>query len=84
VERQRQAELIRDWMPWKQSTGPVTREGKAASAANRADHFRRQEEELRQARQELKAAKAKVFRLIGGKRRSIAEWASLADDLAGI
>jgi len=32
--RQRQAELIRQWQPWKQSTGPRTPEGKAASSRN--------------------------------------------------
>lgn len=81
--RARQADLIRTWAPWKQSTGPVSRDGKSASAANRADHFQQQEEALWQARAELRAAKDKVFRLIGSRRRSIAEWASLADDLEG-
>lgn len=32
--RQRQAELIRQWQPWKSSTGPNTAEGKARSARN--------------------------------------------------
>ena len=32
--RARQAELIRQWRPWEQSTGPVTADGKARSAAN--------------------------------------------------
>lgn len=32
--RQRQAELIRNWQPWKQSTGPKTVEGKALVARN--------------------------------------------------
>ena len=32
--RQRQAELIRQWQPWKQSTGPQTPEGKATSSRN--------------------------------------------------
>ena len=32
--RQRQAELIRQWQPWKESTGPRTPEGKAASSRN--------------------------------------------------
>lgn len=32
--RQRQAELIRTWKPWEQSTGPKTPEGKAAVARN--------------------------------------------------
>lgn len=34
-ERQeRQAELIRQWRPWKKSTGPRTRAGKATVARN--------------------------------------------------
>ena len=32
--RQRQAELIRRWRPWEQSTGPRTDEGKTRVARN--------------------------------------------------
>lgn len=32
--RARQAELIRKWKPWEQSTGPKTAEGKAKSSQN--------------------------------------------------
>ena len=32
--RARQAEMIRQWRPWEQSTGPVTAAGKAKAAAN--------------------------------------------------
>ena len=32
--RERQAELIRQWQPWKQSTGPQSVEGKARSSRN--------------------------------------------------
>ena len=32
--RQRQAELIRQWRPWEQSTGPRTPEGKARVSRN--------------------------------------------------
>ena len=32
--RARQAELIRQWRPWEQSTGPRSAEGKAAAARN--------------------------------------------------
>lgn len=33
-ERSRQAELIRNWQPWKQSTGAKTAKGKARSSQN--------------------------------------------------
>ena len=33
-ERQRQAELIRQWKPWNHSTGAKTIEGKAKSSRN--------------------------------------------------
>jgi hypothetical protein len=33
-QRQRQAEAIRRWKPWKQSTGPKSAEGKAAISGN--------------------------------------------------
>ena len=32
--RQRQAELIRTWRPWEQSTGPRSDDGKAVAARN--------------------------------------------------
>ena len=32
--RKRQAELIKRWKPWEQSTGPRTAEGKARTARN--------------------------------------------------
>lgn len=32
--RQRQAELIRRWRPWEQSTGPRTEEGRQVVARN--------------------------------------------------
>ena len=32
--RAKQAELIRQWKPWKQSTGPKSTEGKARIATN--------------------------------------------------
>jgi hypothetical protein len=32
--RAKQAELIRTWKPWQQSTGPITTEGKAVVASN--------------------------------------------------
>lgn len=36
--RRRQAERIREWKPWEQSTGPRTPEGKAASRWNAQTH----------------------------------------------
>lgn len=33
-QRQRQAELIRRWSPWKKSTGPRSEEGKAGASRN--------------------------------------------------
>ena len=33
-QRQRQAEAIRRWSPWEQSTGPRTEQGKAAASRN--------------------------------------------------
>jgi hypothetical protein len=32
--RQRQAEMIRKWKPWEQSTGPRSSDGKAMSSQN--------------------------------------------------
>ena len=37
-ERLRQAELIRNWQPWKQSTGAKTPQGKARSSQNAYKH----------------------------------------------
>jgi hypothetical protein len=36
--RQRQAELIQQWQPWKHSTGAKTFEGKAISSQNAYKH----------------------------------------------
>lgn len=49
AERQRQAELIRQWQPWKHSTGAKTPEGKAKSSRNAfKGGFRQMLIELRQ------------------------------------
>ena len=44
--RARQAELIRTWKPWQQSTGPRTAEGKARAAArgDKSGQWRKQRE----------------------------------------
>jgi hypothetical protein len=48
--RQRQAEMIRQWRPWEQSTGPRTEEGKQASARRGyKGGFKEMLRELRQA-----------------------------------
>lgn len=41
--RARQAELIRNWKPWKRSTGPRTEEGKARTSRNAFKGGRRAE-----------------------------------------
>ena len=48
-ERQRQAELIRQWQPWQHSRGARTIEGKAIASRNAfKGGFRHQLKELRQ------------------------------------
>ncbi|VWC14086.1 hypothetical protein BLA6993_05497 [Burkholderia lata] len=37
-QRAAQAEKIRRWKPWEQSTGPVTDDGKAAASQNALVH----------------------------------------------
>ncbi|GAB1387354.1 hypothetical protein MASR1M59_25020 [Melaminivora sp.] len=59
--RQRQAELIRQWQPWKQSTGPQTAEGKARSSRNAYKGGYRQQ--LQQLTQELNAELAAMRRV---------------------
>ncbi len=49
--RARQAALIRNWKPWKHSTGPKTEPGKAASAMNPRRHGLRSRDFLEEARQ---------------------------------
>ena len=41
--RAKQAEAIRRWQPWAQSTGPTTAEGKAVSSRNADKGVRREE-----------------------------------------
>ncbi len=37
-ERLRQSQLIKNWQPWKQSTGAITPQGKARSSQNAYKH----------------------------------------------
>ena len=55
AERQRQAELIRQWQPWQHSTGARTLEGKAIASHNAfKGGFRQQLKELNQLLREQK------------------------------
>lgn len=63
-QRAQQAALIRQWQPWKYSTGARTPEGKAASSRNVLVGKRKRQLELDQAVQELKAAQEKVQKLL--------------------
>ena len=55
----KQAELIRNWQPWKQATGPKTEEGKARVARNGWKGGKRQlmQDMVRMVKQELKQAR---------------------------
>jgi len=62
-ERQRQAELIHRWQPWKHSTGACTAAGKAVSSQNVYRGQANKQRALEQALQELQAAQVKIRRL---------------------
>ena len=55
-QRQEQAEKIRQWQPWTQSTGARTQEGKVVSSQNAFKHG--MSKLLKQSREILKANKA--------------------------
>lgn len=61
--RARQAEIIRETKPWKNSTGPKTPEGKARSSRNAyaGDWYH-------ETNQKIAAAKEAVLQLYGRKR----------------
>lgn len=66
-QRQRQAALIHAWKPWTRSTGARTPEGKAVSSMNVLVGNENRAAALAIAKQELKAAEAKVMKLSRGK-----------------
>lgn len=55
-QREQQRQAIRRWKPWEQSTGPVSAQGKSASAnnAHQADSMRAHRQELKMLRQALR------------------------------
>ncbi len=67
-QKAKQSTLICGWAPWKESTGPVTPEGKAKASRN-GYKGGKAGKELRwmQALRELSAAKEKVKKLKGTK-----------------
>jgi hypothetical protein len=60
-ERKRQAERVRQWRPWEQSTGPKTEEGKAIASKNAYKGGTR--EMLRE-----------LGRVLGEQRRELDSW----------
>ena len=61
--RARQAELIRAWKPWEQSTGPKSPEGKAIASANRQRALDEARQAVQNARRALAEAQANLNRL---------------------
>ena len=62
-QKARQAALIRSWKPWTRSTGARTPEGKRTSSMNVLVGNANRARALALAKQELKAAEAKVMKL---------------------
>lgn len=67
-QRAKQAQAIRNWQPWKHSTGARSPEGKAVSSQNVLVGQRKRSYELEQARQELQTVLAKIQRLTRRRR----------------
>ena len=65
--RARQAELIRTWRPWDQSTGPRTAEGKSKAAGN-AERFYGWTAELKAERQTVRELRAAFNDLLREQR----------------
>lgn len=55
--RAKQAEAIKRWQPWRQSTGPRTEEGKARSSRNADKGMAALNERILQVRLEWRAAR---------------------------
>lgn len=64
-ERQRQSAMIKNWSPWKSSTGPVTEGGKAVAKMNAKKHGLRSEE-IRTLRKIMREQQAMLSDLTGG------------------
>ncbi len=62
--RAKQAELIKTWKPWEQSTGPVSPEGRAKVAMNawKGGHRQQLRELSREVNAEIRAARDLVNR----------------------
>ena len=63
--RAKQAELIRQWQPWKQSTGPKSVEGKqlVGSNAYKGGHRSKLREIIKMVNSEVRASRELVSRL---------------------
>ncbi len=68
--RAKQAKAIKDWQPWKQSTGPRTPEGKAAVAQNAYTHGFCSED-MQEINDLLAAMRAFAKAVIASSRRSL-------------
>ena len=66
-QKARQAALIRLWKPWTHSTGARTPEGKAVSSKNVLRGNENRAKALALAKEELRGAEMKVFKLSRGK-----------------
>ena len=62
-QKARQAALIHSWKPWTKSTGATTPKGRAISSMNVLVGNANRAKALELARQELKAAQAKIAKL---------------------
>ena len=62
-QKRQQSEKIRQWMPWRFSTGARTPEGKAITSQNAALGKRNKQAAIEQAKQELSAAYTKLCKL---------------------